>query len=259
MTMGIEHFRTLVLDKSGLDDRHVTIGDDNGRQTIEAPKSFQGRVVAWIKTKIFGELPTEGVIRANQTARGVFYDALVKSHGKEIADKALRKVYGYEVGSEEGLQFRGRTTTLQGSTVKRLLEVADKYRGEHQLSTAKKVVKFVKDGNLFEAMQAVNLTVGHPGITGREEGLRRKFDELVRMHPDFARREFTDNDMIDIAYKACSQYIDDLKQNFDDRFPELAKLDNGIVHDARSYFQQLRDLLQGTLNRLRLTEPDEAK
>src|SRR5262249_52714009 len=75
------------------------------------------------------------------------------------------------------------------------------------------------------------------------------FVRLVRTDPDYAHKNFSQQDLNKLAHQAAQDCLDLKRDRFERQHPELARLDNGQVHDSAVFFQaSLEDLCKPPLN-----------
>src|SRR5690349_3988778 len=90
--LSIENFRALGnLGYDGIaNSRRVRIEGEPGQQRIVAPERFGGAVVNWFQASGLADVNVEKAPQ-NTAVREAFYQALVKSYGKDIADDVIAK------------------------------------------------------------------------------------------------------------------------------------------------------------------------
>jgi hypothetical protein len=231
MSLGISDFRALVTTKSALENRRVTVEDEMpGQQTIRAPSSLWGRVVDWFTDGAVG--PNIG--RENREARQTFYDALVKSNGKDFADRILQDTVGMD-----GDTFAQSTATLRASTIKRVIDAADTRRDALIVRTHQDAMAFTQTG-LADAARNSQAGQANPGARFDDPELGKVFWNLVRADPDFGRKLFTRQDIDAIVERAVTQYVEKRGAQFTEQFPGLAGLGNTHLRDKESYFDEVR-------------------
>ena len=127
MTMGIEHFRSIVTEKGDLESRRVRLEqNEQGQTVVNAPKSLWSRFISWVHRKMPPN--PEGVKeQQNRAVRQAFYQALEKSEGPVFAQKLLRKVFGNDYNSEVNL-----AKPLRGHKIQQVLDLAHNERNRCQ-------------------------------------------------------------------------------------------------------------------------------
>jgi len=243
MTIGIEQFRNLTA-RSDIENRRVTVNQDT--QELTAPTSLWGRFVNWVRgTENRGERGT-----LNQQAREAFYNALVKASNPEFAEKVIKRVYGEQVTGET---FKERTTNLQVSRVKQILDTARDMRRELRMDNELELEAFIENGNLGSIVETIARPVEsrfgntppslHPLLEKDDPDVLREFRKLVRMDPQYRQHTITRGDLDKIAAKAVDRALEVKKARFDEQYPELAKIDTRHFHDPETYFDLVgRDL-----------------
>lgn len=231
MSLGISDFRALVTTKNALENRRVTVEDEMpGQQTLRAPSSLWGRVVDWFNDGAVGQ----NIGRENQEARQTFYDALVKSNGKDFADRVLQETVGMD-----GDAFVQSSATLRASTIKRVIDAADTRRIALMVRTHDDAVGFTRR-ELADAARNSEAGQANPGMRFDDPELGRIFWNIVRFDPDFGRRLFNRQDVAAIVEQAVTQYVEKRKAQFTEQFSGLAGLDNDHLRDKETYFDQVR-------------------
>ena len=236
MTMGIEQFRNLTT-QTNLENRRVTVDELN---QVTAPKSLWGRLVNWFRgNENRGERG-----QLNQRARETFYNALVKSSNPDFAEKVIKRVYGDYVTAQN---FKERTTNLQVSRVKQILDTAREMRGELRIDNETKLKDYVGNGSngrlssVVETMaRGENSSLGHPLLKRDDKDVQREFRRLVRLDPDYRHHTFTDVELDALARKAVARTCEIKRARFDEQYPQLAQIKTTHFHDSETYFQQMR-------------------
>jgi hypothetical protein len=236
MSLSIENFRALVTNKADLENRRVTVGDQqDGGQRITAPNSLWGRVVDWWKGTDIGQARAH----ENTTARESFYNALVKAEGQAFADRIVEEALGYDSGT-----FTAKTTSLQASKIQQVFDTADRLRGETLTQNNRVAREFIDSTDFADMAALIGEDLGHPGIDTEDPELGTCFRHAVRFNPDYGRKEFANQDLGKMAREAVELYCEQKKARFEEQYPSLSKLENGHSHDSATFFRKVRGDLE---------------
>jgi hypothetical protein len=248
MSMGIEQFRSQAM-KEQLENRRVTVEGEGQNRQIRAPNDLLGRFIDWIKGPNIGdERQTE-----NKRAHRVFYEALEKAYGSEIAKRALENTVGLDQ-----FGFKQEITNLTAKTVKQVLDSAHKEYTTCLGENAKNAQTFVESRRLKTTAFNNREGCGHPGLSTTDPDLTRAFFKLIGSHPDYGRRVFRDDELEVFARQAVKDCCDMKRGRFDEQYPHLAKIDNGHFHDRETYFGDFsRSLNKPPLNPLAMNPTGE--
>src|SRR5262245_56351215 len=144
MTMGIEHFRSIVTEKTSLESRRVRLQDDGlGTVSVQAPKSLWSRFISWVHRKDAPDLQGAKE-QQNKTVREAFYQALEKSEGPKFARELLKNVFGEDYNSDVNL-----AKPLRAHKIEQVLNLAQTARGYYQAQNDKLINQYLGPyGNL---------------------------------------------------------------------------------------------------------------
>jgi hypothetical protein len=240
MTMGIEQFRHIT-EQGALENRRVRLEGGEGQHELRAPNNLWGRFVDWIKG-----IGHKGVVTekrdSNNEVRRTFYDALVKSEGREFAEKAIRSVTGLTGGA-----FMNKGTSLQASKVKEILDTSDKLRVMYQRRNERALGQYVNE-NLGRVVNALalspNSSLSHSKLKPDDPDVKRAFRELVTQHEDYGHKAFSKDDLDKFAIEAVDRACKAKEARFDEQFPHLSESDQPYFHDTKTYFDSIRSDLR---------------
>lgn len=202
MATGIEGFRQIGTGMLDM-DREVKrdLGNDGLRQ------SSSSRLSARIQG--FFNPPTAPIQQLQHVSRaGIkqeFYDLLVKTEGREGAQRAMRAVVGDGLG---GWLTNDRPLTTR--TVSLVLDKAQEYRMGCVKHNEKQLGQVIKD---FARLQ-------EPGL----RDARAEVARAIKSDPRYGSEKLSKNDIDDLVYQALEKYEGTRAGECEKRFPGLSKL-----------------------------------
>ena len=244
MTMGIEHFRSIVTDKTDLESRRVRLGEnDQGQTVVNAPKSLWSRFISWVHRK---DAPNpEGVKeQQNKAVREAFYQALEKSEGPVFAQKLIKAVFGENYNTEANL-----AKPLRAHKIQQVLNLAQVARSYYQAQNDKLVSHYLSPyGNLSTTVDTLakskSSTLGYPGLKPDDKDVQRAFRDLVKSHPEYRHEVLSPAVLNTLAEQAVQKACEAKMARFREQYPHLDRIDTGHFHGTEAFFDGVKRDLQ---------------
>ncbi len=240
MTMGIDHFRGLAkLDD--LENRRVKFQqDENGKWHMLAQDHLWGRLVSWWHRNDPVDPEHYKTIQNNQV-RKAFYEALVKAEGKTFADHLIDKVFGEN--AHQTFQTRGRS--LQASRITQVLTLAETEREKNTTRTLRDLQSYQDSGRMGTHTRTYAKALGHDDFRSNDPELRKTLLHLVKSHPDYGRKRFTEDELKELTREATRRCCEAKQKRFEEQYPGLSRLEHAPFHDIDTFFTKMLQDLRG--------------
>jgi phosphatidylinositol-4,5-bisphosphate 4-phosphatase len=256
MSIGLEDFRRAAAARG---DRLILDRDTEG--TTTGLKKTKLRVdeesVIWKQVELgnFDSPPIREYQQQNREFKQAFYQALVKSNGQEIADRAVNAA-----GLPTDWQATG--SSFGSKQVTQVLDKAQMLRKSDRDQTERNVRDFLMPGRGFEEVFKHENLIGAannldlPADAVRDDQLRAEFRREVKQDPSYGKVAMYTKELSEIAEQAIRKFAAQKRAAFREQYPELANFVQNrnarlvrdgntpdLHEDAGRLFMELKDRL----------------